>query len=107
MEKIILQNNIPLIIKENKSTPRIALCLTMGFNQKEKYSGEIALVRALLFKGTKTKSGEELATLLEKNGIECYTSSSKDYLCVKLQCLNEDFENINPPREDNIQSYKK
>ena len=92
MEKIILENNIPLIIKENKQTPRIALCLYMGFNQKEKYAGELSLVKALLFQGTKTKSGEELATILEENGIDCYVTSSKDYLCFKLQCLNEDFE---------------
>ena len=92
MEKITLQNNIPLIIKENKLTPRIALCLYMGFNQKEKYAGEIALVRALLFKGTKTKTGEELATMLDENGIDCYVIFSKDYLCFKVQCLNEDFE---------------
>ena len=92
MEKIILNNNVPLIIKENEQTPRIALCLYMGFNKKETYAGEISLIKTLLFQGTKTKSGEELATILEENGIECYVSSTKDYLCFKILCLNEDFK---------------
>ena len=91
MEKIILKNNIPLIIKENKLTPRIALCLYMGFNESEKYAGEITLTKALLFQGTKTKSAKEIATILDENGIDCYVISSNDYLCFKLQCLNEDF----------------
>ena len=38
MEKIILNNNIPLIIKENEQTPRTALCIYMGFNEKEEFS---------------------------------------------------------------------
>ena len=92
MEKIILKNNIPLIIKENELTPRIALCLYMGFNESEKYAGEIALTKALLFQGTKTKSAKEIATILEENGIDCYVVSSNDYLCLKIQCLNEDFK---------------
>ena len=92
MEKIILKNNIPLIIKENEQTPRIALCLYMGFNRQEKIAGETSLIKALLFQGTNTKTGEELATILEENGIDCYVTSTQDYLCFKLQCLNEDFE---------------
>lgn len=92
MEKIILQNNVPLIIKDNKLTPRVALSICMGFNKKEKFAGEIALIKALLFQGTKTRSGEKLAKDLEENGINCYVISSKDYICLKLLCLNEDFE---------------
>ena len=92
MEKIILKNEIPLILKENKDTPRIALCLYMSINRKEKYAGEIPLIKALLFQGTKSKTGEELATIIEENGIDCYVTSSKDYLCFKIQCLIEDFK---------------
>ncbi len=91
MEKIILKNEIPLILKDNKDTPRIAMCLYMSINQKEKYAGEIALIKALLFQGTKTKTGEQLAKIVEENGIDYYVTSSKDYLCFKIQCLNEDF----------------
>ena len=91
MEKIILKNEIPLIIKDNKDTPRIAMCLYMSIDKKEKYAGEIALIKALLFQGTKTRTGEQLAKIVEENGIDCYVTSSKDYLCFKLQCLNEDF----------------
>lgn len=92
MEKIILQNNIPLLIKENKQTPRIAFCLYMSIGKKEKFAGEFSLIKALLFQGTKTKTGEELAIILEENGIDCYVTSSKDYICLKLVCLNEDFK---------------
>ena len=92
MEKIILKNEIPLIIKDNKDTPRVALCLYMSINREEKHAGEISLIKALLFQGTKTKSGEELAKMIEENGIECYVTSSKDYICLKLVCLNEDFK---------------
>ena len=91
MKKIILENKIPLIIKENQQTPRIGLCVYMSLNTKETFAGEVALIKSLLFQGTKTKTGEELANILEENGIECYVSSSKDYLCFNLVCLNEDF----------------
>ena len=92
MKKIILKNEIPLILKENQDTPRIAFCLYMSIDEKEKYAGEISLIKALLFQGTKTKTGEQLAKVIEENGIECYVTSSKDYLCFKIQCLNEDFK---------------
>lgn len=91
MKKIILKNGIPFITKENKLTPRIAFCFYMSINENEKYAGEIALIKALLFQGTKTKNGEQLACALEENGIECSISSTKDYLCFNLLCLNEDF----------------
>lgn len=92
MEKIILQNNIPLILKNNKNTPRLALCLHMLINNREKFSGEIELTEALLTQGTKTKSSEELAKIIEENGIECYVTSSKEFLRFNIICLYEDFE---------------
>ena len=92
MKKIILKNEIPLILKDNKNTPRLALCMYMSINRKEKIAGETALIKALLFQGTKTKTGEELAKIIEENGIECYVTSTKDALCFKVNCLNEDFK---------------
>ena len=79
MEKIILKNEIPLIIKDNKDTPRVGFCLYMSLDAPEKHAGDIALVKSLLFQGTKSRTGEELATILDENGIECYTTSSKDH----------------------------
>ena len=57
----------------------------------EKYAGVYTLFSKLLLKGTKTRSAEDLADIIENNGIETSVKCKQDYLKVSTLFLNEDF----------------
>ena len=92
MKEIILSNNIKVCIKENKNTPRVALTLNIAINYPERNAGEYSLMNRLLLKGTKNRSSEEIANLMDENAIELVTEMKSDYLRLRFICLNEDFE---------------
>ena len=92
MEKIILDNNIPLVLKENKNTPRHALCFYFKITEPEKKAGVYTLLNRLFLQGTKKRDAHTLAQELDENAIDCYSEMKQDFIRFKLQCLNEDFE---------------
>lgn len=92
MKKITLNNEIPLIIKKNKNTPRIALCLYLKIENPEKKAGQYSLLNRLFLQGTKNRTSEELAQELDENAIECYSEMKCDFIRFKLLCLNEDIQ---------------
>ena len=92
MKKIILDNNIPLVLKENKNTPRHALCFYFKITEPEKKAGVYTLLNRLFLQGTKTRNAHLLAQELDENAIDCYSEMKQDFIRFKLQCLNEDFE---------------
>src|SRR5574344_539496 len=92
MEKLVLKNNIPLIMKENKNTPRYAMCFYFKIEQPEKKAGLYTLLNRLFLQGTKNRTAENLAQELDENAIDCYSEMKHDFIRFKLQCLNEDFE---------------
>lgn len=91
MNKVILSNGINTIVKTNKNTPRTAIVLYIRFgkNDSEK-EGIYFLLASLFFQGTKTRTAEELAQVLNENAIEIYFEIRRDYIRFKLLCLNED-----------------
>lgn len=92
MNKIVLDNNIPLILKENKNTPRHALCFYFKISEPEQKAGIYTILNRLFLQGTKNRSAEKLAQELDENAIDCYSEMKQDFIRFKLQCLNEDFE---------------
>ncbi len=102
MQKILLDNNIPAIIKQNKNTPRISLCLSFKVSEPEKLPGVYSLLNRLFMQGTKNRTSEELAQELEENAIELYSEMKHDYIRFKILCLNEDFEHSLEILEDII-----
>ena len=92
MKKIILENNIPLVLKKNKNTPRMALCFYFKIEKPEKKAGLYTLLNRLFLQGTKNRTAEQLANELDENAIDCYSEMKQDFIRFKLQCLNEDFE---------------
>lgn len=70
MEKYTLRNGINSIIKRNNNTPRCAFVLYSKINKDEEKAGLYYLMTQLLFQGTKTKSAEELASILDENAID-------------------------------------
>lgn len=92
MKKTILDNGIPLVIKENKNTPRHALCFYFKITEPEKKAGVYTLLNRLFLQGTKKRNAHNLAQELDENAIDCYSEMKQDFIRFKLQCLNEDFE---------------
>ena len=92
MKKVILNNNIPLVLKNNKNTPRMALCFYFKLQKPEKKAGLYTLLNRLFLQGTTNRTSEQLANELDENAIDCYSEMKHDFIRFKLQCLNEDFE---------------
>ena len=78
MKKLYLKNNIPVILKENKETPRIALCFYLKITKPEEKAGEYSLISRLLSQGTKNRSAEELAAEMDENAIECFSEMKQE-----------------------------
>ena len=55
-----LKNNIEYIYKQNKNTPRMALCLNFSINEPEEKPGIYSLVSRLLLQGTKNTTAKNL-----------------------------------------------
>ena len=90
-EVLKLQNNVQFIYKQNKNTPRMALCLNFSINQPEQIAGIYTLMARLLLQGTKKYNSEQLANEFEKYAIDFSSELFPNYLRVKFVCLNEDF----------------
>ncbi len=90
MEKYTLTNGINVIIKKNNNTPRTAVIMYVKLNEDEKKTGIYYLLSRLFLKGTKTKSSEEIANILDENAIDLSIDKKADYIKFKLLCLNED-----------------
>ncbi len=86
-----LKNNISYIYKNNKNTPRMALCFNLSVNNAEKIPGIYSLVARLLLQGTKKYNSEQLANEFEKYAIDLSCELFPNYLRFKFVCLNEDF----------------
>lgn len=86
-----LQNEVQFIYKQNKNTPRMALCLNFSINQPESTAGIYTLMARLLLQGTKKYNSEQLANEFEKYAIDFSSELFPNYLRIKFVCLNEDF----------------
>lgn len=92
MKEFELKNGIKAVYKYNAETPRIALTINMSINDEEKLAGTYSLMSRLLTQGTKKYNNEQIATLLDENGIQIINDMKQDYLRFRVLCLNEDFE---------------
>ena len=90
--KLIQKDNIDIILQNTKNTPRMAVCTYFSIDEPEKYAGIYTLFSKLLLKGTKTRSAEDLANIIESNGIETSVKCKQDYIKVSTLFLNEDFD---------------
>lgn len=91
MREFELKNGIKSVYKLNPETPRIALTLNFSINDDEKLAGTYSLMSRLLMQGTEKYNNEQIATLLDENGIQIITDMKQDYLRFRVLCLNEDF----------------
>lgn len=104
MKEFELKNGIKSVFKQNSETPRIALTINMSINDAEKYAGTYSLMARLLMQGTEKYNNEQIAKLLDENGIEILTDMKQDYLRFRVLCLNEDFSKAIEILEDLIKN---
>lgn len=88
----MLNNGTEVFCKQNKNTPRIALCFNLRPREKSSEVGVDSVMTRLFLQGTKTRSAEELANELDEYAIEFSADSRPDYIRFKFVCLNEDFD---------------
>lgn len=88
----IIKNDIDILIKNSKNTPRTSVCFYFAFDMPEKISGLYGLFSKLLLQGTKTKDAKTLACELETNCIDVSIKAKQDYLRISFLFLNEDFD---------------
>ena len=103
--KYTIDNGVTLLINENKNNDIIAMnIIAKGGEFIEKVAGEGTLAAKLMLKGTKKYSSQELAQIMEQNGIQIQPVCSEDYFVIDvktttaqinttLEILNEIFNN--------------
>lgn len=99
-----LKNNIEVLYKRNKNTPRVALCFNLSLNDPVPNPGDYSLMTRLFMQGTKNRTAEQLAEELDRYAIEFTSELKLDYLKLKFVCLNEDFDKALEIFEDIIKN---
>ncbi len=99
-----LKNDIEVLYKRNKNTPRIALCFNLSLNDPVPNPGDYTLMTRLFMQGTKNRTAEQLSEELDKYAIEFSSELKLDYLKLKFVCLNEDFDKALEIFEDVIKN---
>lgn len=93
VKKIILNNGITVITRENEFSELSAIQIFVKGGQKtEKKAGLANLVCSLLTKGTNSKNADELALDIDKLGAIINTAAYEDYCNINLVSLDERFE---------------
>ena len=84
--KYQIDNGALLLINENKNNDIIAInIIAKGGEFVEKVPGEGTLMSKLMLKGTRKYSSQELAHILDENGIQIEPSCSEDYFSIDVQ----------------------
>ena len=84
--KYSVDNGMTLLINENKNNDIIAISIiAKGGEFLENIPGEGTLTAGTLLKGTKKYSAQELAQILDENGIVISPGCSEDYFAINVQ----------------------
>ena len=84
--KYIIDNGVTLLVNENKTNDIIAMTIiAKGGKFLERNAGEGSLTSATILKGSKKYSAQELAQILDENGIKIEPSCSEDFFIIDVQ----------------------
>ena len=84
--KYKVDNGSTLLINKNTNNDIIAMCIiAKGGEFLEKIAGEGTLAAAVMTKGTKKYSAQELAQIMEENGIKIDVSCSEDFFTIDVK----------------------
>lgn len=94
-ELLTLENGLRLILRENHSSPIVALTIQVdagGLREGKNEAGLANLTAASLLKGTKKRTASEIAELFESMGTSISCQAQKSYVTLKMQTLSEKFQ---------------
>lgn len=84
--KYNIDNGSTLLINENKNNDIVAIAIMVkGGEFLEKIPGEGTLTASTLLKGTKKYSAQELAQILDENGIQITPACGEDFFIIGIQ----------------------
>ncbi len=84
--KYLVDNKATMLINQHKNNDIIAMSIiAKGGEFLEKIAGEGTLTAGLMLKGTKKYSAQELAQIMDENGIKISPSCGEDYLAINVQ----------------------
>lgn len=93
-EMLTLDNGVRIILKENHSSPVVAVVakIAAGGMREDKREGGLAnLTAEMLIRGSKSMNGSELAAAFASLGSKYSSQSSKSFVTFQLQSLTENF----------------
>lgn len=91
--KYKVDNGSTLLINQNKNNDIIAMSIiAKGGEFLEKIPGEGTLAAAVMLKGTKKYSAQELAQILDENGIIIEPACSEDFFSINVQTTTAQIE---------------
>ena len=91
--KYKVDNGSTLLINQNKNNDIIAMSIiAKGGEFLEKIPGEGTLAASVMLKGTKKYSAQELAQILDENGIIIEPSCSEDFFSINVQTTTAQLE---------------
>ncbi len=94
-EMLTLDNGVRVILKENHSSPVVAMVVKVaaGGMREEKREGGLAnLTAEMLIKGSRNKKGNELVANFASLGSKYVSQTSKSFVTFSLQALSENFD---------------
>lgn len=84
--KFLIDNKSTLLLNQHNNNDIIAISIiAKGGEFLEKVTGEGTLAASVMLKGTKKYSSQELAQIMEENGIKIEPNCSEDYFTVDIQ----------------------
>ncbi len=101
-----LKNGLRVVIVENHKQPIVFFrTLILSGNAQDRQSvGAASTVSALLEKGTKTRSADDIAKKLDFYGAEIGAGSSVDDINVSINCMKKDLNDVLPIYSDVIKN---
>jgi predicted Zn-dependent peptidase len=95
IEKTVLKNGTVISIERNKGINSVAFGIFVkngSANEEKQTNGISHFIEHMLFKGTKTKSSEDIARISDEIGGMLNAYTTKEYTCYYMKTLKEDFE---------------
>jgi zinc protease len=104
--RLTLANGTVVLAKETRTAPAVTILVGVRagtFFDPEGREGTAALVARVLDRGTRTRSGAEIADELDGRGASLSVAAGRHQLTVSATCLTDDFESIFALMADVIQ----
>ncbi len=92
-----LENGATVIAKPSHVTPAVAISVSMpagSVADPAGFDGASHFLSRVIDRGTESRSGEELAELLDSRGVSVTVSAMRHAFVVSCTCLSEDFSTI-------------